>query len=253
MVVLLELLTLGIALGRRNQSQRLKDRTFCVHAFSNKATQFHATNLYDIKTCTMEVSESAKGLAPYLALQVCPPPSATSSKVGASGEPTHCSTLGEQIAPLLGKIGRLHSLVDNHIHLQQAAGTSVVGYNAFYTHKIVQPDGLKHYGCSRASKEFLAQDRKTTELAVQNLKARQKQLSSAQRCQGKSGVASAGNVGGDGNSKSKASRVRHNRRQRELYQKRKKAKRAQQAAQAVEVASGAPPEPMEQEGANSGC
>ncbi len=113
-----------------------------MHAFSNKAAQFHATDLYDIKTRTVEVSESAKGMAPYLVLQVCSPPSSTSSKVGASGEPSHCSTLGEQIAPLLPKIGRLHSLVDNHIHLQQAAGTSVVGYNAFYTHKIAQPDGL---------------------------------------------------------------------------------------------------------------
>lgn len=151
-----------------------------MHAFSNKAAQFHAANLYDIKTCTMEVSESVKGLAPYLALQIChnQPPSNTSSEAGASGEPR--STLGLHIAPLLAKIGRLHSLVDNRIHLQQAAGTSVVGYYAFYTHKIVQPDGLKHYGCSRASKEFLAQDRKTTELAVQNLKSHQKQLSSAQ-------------------------------------------------------------------------
>ena len=127
----------------------------------------------------MEVSESAKGLAPYLVLQVCSPPSSTSSEVGALGEPSHCSTLREQIAPLLAKIRRLHSLVDNSIHLQQAAGTSVVGYNAFYTHKIAQPDGLKNYGCARASREFLAQDWKETERAVQNSKARQKQLSSA--------------------------------------------------------------------------
>ena len=129
-----------------------------MHAFSNKAAQFHAADLFDIETCTMEVSESVKGLVPFLALQVCQPPSSSSSEAGASGEPTHCSTLGEQITPLLVKIGRLHSLVDNHIHLQQAAGTTVVGYDAFYTHRIVQPDGLKNYGCSRASKKFLAQD-----------------------------------------------------------------------------------------------
>ena len=51
-----------------HQNQRTKDRTFRVHAFSNKAAQFHAADLYDIETCTMEVSKSAKGLAPYLAL-----------------------------------------------------------------------------------------------------------------------------------------------------------------------------------------
>ena len=128
-----------------------------------------------------------------------------------------------------------------------------MGYNAFYTHKIVQPDGLKNYRCSRASREFLAQDRKETERAVQNLKACQKQLSSAQLRQGKSGVEPAWCVGGDGNSKSKASRSRHNRRQRELYQKRKKAKKAKQVAQAKEAASGAAPEPMDQEMANGDC
>ena len=54
-----------------------------MHAFSNKAAQFHATDLFNIETCTMEVSESVKGLAPYLALQVCQPPPSNSSEVGA--------------------------------------------------------------------------------------------------------------------------------------------------------------------------
>ena len=63
-------------------------------------------------------------------------------------------------------IGKLHCLVDNHIHLQQAAGTTMVGYNTYYTHKIAQPDGLVKYGCSRAGKEFLAQDQRETERAI---------------------------------------------------------------------------------------
>ena len=63
-----------------------------MHAFSNKAAQFHTADLFDIEMCTMEVSESVKGLAPYLALQVCQPPSSSSSEAGASGEPTHCSS-----------------------------------------------------------------------------------------------------------------------------------------------------------------
>ena len=96
----------------------IKDRTFRVHAFSNKAAQFHAADLFDIETCTMELAKSAKGLAPYLVLQVCSTPSTTSSEVVASGE-TRSTTLGEHISPLLTKIGRLHSLVDNRVHLQQ--------------------------------------------------------------------------------------------------------------------------------------
>ena len=31
-----------------HQGQHIKDRTFCVHAFSNKAAQFHAADLFDI-------------------------------------------------------------------------------------------------------------------------------------------------------------------------------------------------------------
>ena len=71
-----------------------------MHAFSNKAAQFHTTNLFDIEMCAMEVSESVKGLAPYLGLQVCQPPPSNASEAGVSGETTNCSTLGDQIAPL---------------------------------------------------------------------------------------------------------------------------------------------------------
>ena len=98
----------------------------------------------------------------------------------------------------------------------------------------------------------MAQDRKDTEVAVRNSKARQKLLFSKWKCQAKSsGVDTARSVGKDGNSRSRASRSRHNKRQRDLYQKRKKAKRAAElAAQAVEAvpdAFSAPSVPMERE------
>ena len=146
--------------------------------------------------------------------------------------------------------------MDNRVHLQQSAGMSTVGYNAFYTHKNSLNQGLKNYGGhARASEGFLAQDRKDTEAAVQNSKARQKLLSSEWKRQAKlSGVETARSVGKDGNSRSRASRSRHNKKQRDLYQKRKKAKRAAElAAQAVEAVPGDPPassEPMEQEESN---
>ena len=142
--------------------------------------------------------------------------------------------------------------MDNHVHLQQSASMSTVGYNAFYTHKNSLNQGLKNYGGhARASEGFLAQDQKDTEAAVWNSKARQKLLSSERKRQAKSsGVEIAKSVGKDGNSRSRASRSRHNKKQRDLYQKCKKAKRAQLAAQAVDAVPGAlpaPSEPMEQE------
>ena len=204
----------------------------------------------------MELTKLVKGLTPYLTSTVCrtPPTHGTSSEVNTSGE-TRPLPVEDILSPFLSKIGGLHSLVDNRVHLQQSTGMSAVGYTAFYTHKHSYSNGMKHYGYSRASKEFLTQDRKEVERAVQHSKARQKLLSSEQQCHPKTGVEPVGTVGGNGNPKSKASRKRHNRRQRELYQKRKKAKRAQLAKQAVDEAPGAqlvPSEPMEHVEPNGG-
>ena len=104
-------------------------------AFSNKAAQFHAVDLFDLETCTLELAELVKGLTPYLTSTVCLAPSdiGTSSEVNASGE-THPLSVGDIVSPLLSKIGGLHLLVDNRVHLQQSAGISMVRYNTFYAH-----------------------------------------------------------------------------------------------------------------------
>ena len=47
---------LQLGLKTVHQTQRLKDKTFRVHAFSNKATQFHAVDLFDLETCALELS-----------------------------------------------------------------------------------------------------------------------------------------------------------------------------------------------------
>ena len=114
------------------QTQRLKDRPFRVHAFNDKAAQFHARDLYDLETCTLELTKLIKGLALHLTSTVCQttPHIRTSSEVSASGE-TRPPTVGDILSPLLEKIGGLHCLVDNRVHLQQSAGTSKVGYKAF--------------------------------------------------------------------------------------------------------------------------
>ena len=78
--------------------------------------------------------------------------------------------------------------MDNCVHLQQSAGTSKVGYNTFYTHKLGHSNGMKHYGCTRASEETLAKDWDETDRALQLLKARQMLLLSEQQKQGKTVV-----------------------------------------------------------------
>ena len=78
-----------------HQTQQNKDKTFRVHAFSNKATQHHAEDLFYLETCALELSELVKGLTPYLASTVCLTPSdiGTSSEMNASGE-TRSPTVG---------------------------------------------------------------------------------------------------------------------------------------------------------------
>ena len=53
---------------------------------SKKAAQYHASDLYDIESCVMDLSEHTKVLAPILALNVGQPLPANASEVGASGE-----------------------------------------------------------------------------------------------------------------------------------------------------------------------
>ena len=71
---------------------------------------------------------------------------------------------------------KLHCVVDNRIHLQQAAGTTKVGYNAYYDHKLAQMKGLMDFSGSRADKEFWVHERRDTEKEILKAKAHEKSL-----------------------------------------------------------------------------
>ena len=60
----------------------------------------------------------------------------------------------EELQPLVWLLGKLHCLVYNRVHLQQAAGTTKVGYNAYYDHKLAHVQGLTDFCGSRADKEY---------------------------------------------------------------------------------------------------
>merc|ERR1712215_339473 len=102
-------MVLGLSSRPAHSTQRHKDRLFRVQSFSNKAAQFHAADLFDVQTSTLDLAKTVEGLAPYLTLNVCPTPPANSSEVGASVV-TSSPTLGDILSPLLTKIGRLHCL-----------------------------------------------------------------------------------------------------------------------------------------------
>ena len=66
--------------------------------------------------------------------------------------------------------------MDNHVHLQQAAGTTKVVYNAYYDHRLAQQKDLTDFSDSRADKEFLIHERRDTEKDILKLKAYEKSL-----------------------------------------------------------------------------
>ena len=51
----------------------------------------------------------------------------------------------DQLIPLYGMIGKLQGLVDDRIHLHQAAGTTKVGFNVYCDHKLAHQLGLVNY------------------------------------------------------------------------------------------------------------
>ena len=135
----------------------------------------------------------------------------------------------DQLTHLFSMLGKLQRLVDDHIHLWKAAGTTKGDYNAYYDHKLTQTIGLANYSGTQADKEFWAHGQNDTEKEILRIKAHEKQLSLVSLNKGQSGDASAGSAGGDGNPKSKTARSRHNKCQRELYNKQKKVKQTEAA------------------------
>ena len=90
----------------------------------------------------------------------------------------------EQLAPLIVMLGKLHCLVDDCIHLQQAAGTTKVGYNAYYDYKLASVQGLTNYSGTWADREFWVHDQTDTEKEILKMKAHEKQLSLVSQSKG---------------------------------------------------------------------
>ena len=111
------------------------------------------------------------------------------------------------------------------------AGTTKVGYNAYYDHKLAQQLGLANYSGTRADKEFWAHDQTDTEKEILKIKAHEKQLSVVSQNRGHQVGAPGNNLDGEGNPTAQSARSRNNNHCRQLYNKRRKAKKAQQVKQ----------------------
>ena len=111
--------------------------------FSNKIAQYHAGDLFDIETYILDLTEHARHLIPNLAPLVGQPISNSANfELWVDNSKFYSE---EQLAPLIGMIWKVVRFLDDRVHLQQAAGTTKVGYNSFYDHKLAQIIGLHNY------------------------------------------------------------------------------------------------------------
>ena len=126
----------------------------------------------------------------------------------------------EQLAPLIGMIWKVVRFVDVCVHLQQAAGTTKVGYNSFYDHKLAQINGLHNYSGTRADREYWSHDMMDAEKEILRVKAHEKQISTISQSRGPSSNANS-SVDQNGNPVGKPVKTKHNKHQCQLYNKRR--------------------------------
>ena len=136
----------------------------------------------------------------------------------------------DQLAPLIGMIWKVVRFIDDHFHLQQAAGYTKVGYNAFYEHKLAQINGLHNFSGTKAEREYWTHDTVDAEKEILKIKAHEKLLSSGTMNRGPWRNTNS-SVDQNGIPIELSARTKRNRRQRQLYNKHRKAKKAQQSAQ----------------------
>ena len=91
-------------------------------------------------------------MSPSLALIIGQPLS-TGSQEGMEVD-SEVSYTEEQLKPLFEILGKLYCLVEDRLHLQQVAGTTKVGYNAYYDYKLAKTKGLTDFSGFKADKEF---------------------------------------------------------------------------------------------------
>ena len=127
-------------------------------------------------------------------------------------------------APLIYMIWKIVRFVDDRIHLQQAAGSTKVGYNAFYEHEMAQINGAHHFSGSKADREYWSQNTRDANKDIIKIKSHEKLLAGSGQAPSRN---ESGSAAQDRNSLKGLSMARRNKKQRLTYKKQQKAKKAQ--------------------------
>ena len=127
-------------------------------------------------------------------------------------------------------VWKLARFVDDRVHVQQAAGSTKVGYNVFYDYKNYQIHGNQAFSGSKADREFWTHDTLDVEKDILKMQAHQKLLAQGNAARASKGNGSSTAAQNSFLSVQLPSKTKRNRRQRQLYNKQRKAKAAQQQA-----------------------
>merc|ERR1712240_722072 len=129
--------------------------------------------------------------------------------------------------PLVGMVWKLARFIDDRVQVQQAAGTTRVGFNTFYDYKNYQIHGNQAFSGTKADREFWTYDTMDVKKDILKMKADEKLIIQGNAARAPQGNGSSTAAQGSGPLQLSA-KSKRNRRQRVLYQKRKKAQKAQQ-------------------------
>merc|ERR1712121_83717 len=121
----------------------------------------------------------------------------------------------EQLMPLIGMVWKLARFVFDRVHVQQAAGSTKVGYNVFYDYKNYQIHGNQAFSGTKADSEFWTHDTLDVEKDILKMKAHEKLI-----IQGNAARAPKGNESSTAAQKNGSlqfsTKTKRNRRQRQL-------------------------------------
>ena len=113
-------------------------------------------DLFDIETHILDLVEHVRHLVPNLAPLVGQPLlNVTDFELRVDKSRTYTE---DQLVSLVGMVWKLARFVDDRVHVQQAAGTTRVGYNAFYDYKNYQIHGNQAFSGTKADREFWTHD-----------------------------------------------------------------------------------------------
>ena len=202
--------------------QQEKNRQVRVSKFRQKPQQYHAGDLFHIETHILDLTEHARNLIPNLVPLVGQPIlNSADFELRVDSSKFY---LEDQLAPLIGMIWKVVRFVDDRVHLQQAAGTTKVGYNLFYDHKLAKIHGLHNFSGTKADREFWSLETKD----ILKIKAHEKLLGAASRAPP---LKENNSTAQNGSRDEMSSKTKRNRHQRQMYQKRQKAKKAAEKQQ----------------------